>query len=251
MQEQLTSREKEIFNLLLEGNSLKEIAYNLKIAYSTVDYHRAKLYRKLGVNSIKELFAKYSTFNTKNVSNTPVEPLPVCQTKKRTLSGLLLPAGIALLAVSVLSVLYFVNKPSKTQSDENPIVITLSDNYPLNHNYQYYPPVLYNSKITEGDIFTVTYTFTSNIDFNGWLMIMLLDSTVEADKFDTPLSEVTNIAGNVKANTEYSGLVTIIANKTASSIAVNANRFDFAVSPYTPTQPPTLTFSRLEIVRNN
>jgi DNA-binding CsgD family transcriptional regulator len=58
MQEQLTSREQELLNLLLEGVSPKEIAYRLDISAHTVAFHRNNLYRKLGVGSIQELFAK-------------------------------------------------------------------------------------------------------------------------------------------------------------------------------------------------
>ena len=36
MEESLTPREREIFDALLEGNSLKEIGYKLHISYSTV-----------------------------------------------------------------------------------------------------------------------------------------------------------------------------------------------------------------------
>jgi len=56
----LTSREKEIFNLLLEGLSPKEIAYKLNISGHTVDFHKTKLYRKLGVQNIRELLTKFS-----------------------------------------------------------------------------------------------------------------------------------------------------------------------------------------------
>ena len=49
----------EIFNLLLIGTSPKEIAYNLKISYPTVNFHMNNLYRKLGIQSRTELFAKY------------------------------------------------------------------------------------------------------------------------------------------------------------------------------------------------
>jgi len=55
----LTPREKEIFTLLLEGKSPKEIGYTLKISYETVHHHQKNLYRKLGIQSIQELFARY------------------------------------------------------------------------------------------------------------------------------------------------------------------------------------------------
>jgi len=55
MHEVLTPREQEILNMLLEGISPKEISNRLNISYATVDFHRSKLYRKLGVHNIQEL----------------------------------------------------------------------------------------------------------------------------------------------------------------------------------------------------
>jgi len=57
----LTPREQEIFTLLLKGTSPKEIGFTLKISYETVHHHQKNLYRKLGIQSIQELFAKYSS----------------------------------------------------------------------------------------------------------------------------------------------------------------------------------------------
>ena len=71
MQEKLTSREQEIFDLLAEGNSPKEIAYKLNISHSTIDFHRTNIYRKLGINSIQELFAINSNNGTANGSAIP------------------------------------------------------------------------------------------------------------------------------------------------------------------------------------
>ena len=57
----LTSREQEIFTMLLAGTAPKEIAYTLKISYNTVLFHQKNLYIKLGIQSRAELFAKYSS----------------------------------------------------------------------------------------------------------------------------------------------------------------------------------------------
>ena len=110
MLENISSREREIFDLLLEGLSQKEIANKLNISHSTVDFHRTNLYRKLGVHNIKELFAKYST-NGKAAPAEPETALPVSGTKKQKRFKFLLPAGIAL-ALSVLFLLIFIIKPS-------------------------------------------------------------------------------------------------------------------------------------------
>jgi DNA-binding CsgD family transcriptional regulator len=65
----LSPREHQIFDLLLEGVSPKEIAYRLKISNATVDFHRTKLYKKLGIKSLHELFAKYAA-NVKTAQPT-------------------------------------------------------------------------------------------------------------------------------------------------------------------------------------
>jgi len=55
----LTGREWDIFKLLITDASPKEIAYNLKISYPTVNFHTKNLYRKLGIQSRAELYAKF------------------------------------------------------------------------------------------------------------------------------------------------------------------------------------------------
>jgi DNA-binding CsgD family transcriptional regulator len=60
MQEKLTLREQEIYRLLVKGTTAKEIALILGIGYSTVDFHRSNIYRKLGVRHVQELIAKYN-----------------------------------------------------------------------------------------------------------------------------------------------------------------------------------------------
>ncbi|MDR2921795.1 MAG: helix-turn-helix transcriptional regulator [Treponema sp.] len=56
----LTPREEEIFTMLLSGRAPKEIAFTLKISPYTVNFHQKNLYRKLGIQSRAELFARYS-----------------------------------------------------------------------------------------------------------------------------------------------------------------------------------------------
>ena len=71
----LTTREQEILDSLLAGKSPKEIAYTLSISYNTVLTYQKNLYKKLGVNSIQELFAKYS----KTTENDKPLDLPVSE----------------------------------------------------------------------------------------------------------------------------------------------------------------------------
>jgi DNA-binding NarL/FixJ family response regulator len=50
-----TPREFEIIRLLTEGKANKEIASELAITVRTVDAHRSRLMRKLGMHSLAEL----------------------------------------------------------------------------------------------------------------------------------------------------------------------------------------------------
>jgi len=51
----LTWREREIVQLIAGGSSNKEVAATLGISVKTVETHRAKIMRKLGISSIVEL----------------------------------------------------------------------------------------------------------------------------------------------------------------------------------------------------
>ncbi|MBK8267717.1 MAG: response regulator transcription factor [Planctomycetes bacterium] len=51
----LSAREREVVDLLVEGKSTKEIAFQLSLSPKTVDVHRANGMRKLDVNSIAEM----------------------------------------------------------------------------------------------------------------------------------------------------------------------------------------------------
>lgn len=55
----LTPREKETYQLLLEGYTLKETAKQLEIGYSTANTYQTAVYRKLHVNSRAELIINY------------------------------------------------------------------------------------------------------------------------------------------------------------------------------------------------
>jgi DNA-binding NarL/FixJ family response regulator len=53
--ERLTAREREVVQLLAEGNSNKEIARALDLSVKTVETHRAAVMRKLGLHSLADL----------------------------------------------------------------------------------------------------------------------------------------------------------------------------------------------------
>ena len=51
----LTSREREVIQLVAGGKSTKEVAVTLGLSVKTADTHRSNLMRKLGVHSVSEL----------------------------------------------------------------------------------------------------------------------------------------------------------------------------------------------------
>lgn len=53
--ERLTPREREIVQLLAEGNSNKEVAATLGISVKTAETHRSNIMRKLNIHSVTEL----------------------------------------------------------------------------------------------------------------------------------------------------------------------------------------------------
>lgn len=51
----LTTREREVLELVLQGHSNKIIASRLGLSHKTIEYHRSNMMDKLGVQSIPEL----------------------------------------------------------------------------------------------------------------------------------------------------------------------------------------------------
>jgi len=51
----LTSREREVVQLLAEGKSTKEVAVHLDLSVKTAETHRSNIMRKLGLHSVSEL----------------------------------------------------------------------------------------------------------------------------------------------------------------------------------------------------
>ena len=53
--ERLTSRERQVVQLLAEGKSSKEVAVALNLSVKTAETHRSNIMRKLGLHSVSEL----------------------------------------------------------------------------------------------------------------------------------------------------------------------------------------------------
>jgi DNA-binding NarL/FixJ family response regulator len=58
----LTARQREVLQLLAEGNSSKEIAVTLGISVKTAETHRGNILRKLGMHSVSQL-VRYAVKN--------------------------------------------------------------------------------------------------------------------------------------------------------------------------------------------
>jgi len=56
---ELSTRELEVFALLLTDMTLSEVAAELFISYSSVHFHCKNIYRKLQLSSRKQLLIKY------------------------------------------------------------------------------------------------------------------------------------------------------------------------------------------------
>jgi len=124
MLENLSPREKELFDLLINGVSPKDIAYKLNLKPSTVDYYRTNLYNKLGIHSIQELLVKYSTNGKENTPELAKseETINIPQTKKYKKLKFLLPVGAAFIALSVLFGWIFIKKPSANHMPKGVII---------------------------------------------------------------------------------------------------------------------------------
>jgi len=127
MLETLSPREQEIFDSLLNGVSPKEIAYKLNITHATVAFHRKKLYEKLNIHSIQELFAKYAT-NGKTPTPEALgsETTAYVSTANKKKLKILLPVGIALVAFSVLLLWIFIKKSSANHTPKE-VKIPITD----------------------------------------------------------------------------------------------------------------------------
>ena len=208
MKEKLTAREQEILTMLLNGISPKEIAYNQNISYSTVNFHRNNLYKKLNVNSLQELFSKYSS---------PIAPSPEIM-------------------------------PVEMATPEKPLVIDFYDNSFYNSEtiwqYKITPPLFYFNKITAGERYVFSYSFKSNVNIN-FLDLTLVDSSPKAN-FYTVLCPPIRQMNNSKANTEYKNSVTFVAVKTASSAKPEANELILEINS-DKSILPTLVFTKFEL----
>ena len=56
--ERLTGRQREVFDLLMQGFQTKEVARHLKLSHRTVEVHRAKILERLEISSFSHLLRR-------------------------------------------------------------------------------------------------------------------------------------------------------------------------------------------------
>ena len=280
MQDKLTSREQEILDMLLKGLTPKEIAFNLNIKYATVDFHRNNLYHKLDVQSIQELFVKYGKAEQANTAeqNNPQPPYDVTETEAADPAAAeytaqavapsfaakkkkYIPAIIIALAISILLNLYFIfsfisqksaalnitGKSSSYASEEKPLIIPMKQHNPWGWIFLFHPPNFFDPKITEGEIYTLHYQFSSDVDLDFLYIILADDLGTVSEPYYMQLSKKAFISfGNVIANTEYAGNISLTAQKSASSADHYANIIEINTNNGAKSQP-TIIFTKFEL----
>jgi FixJ family two-component response regulator len=60
----LTKRERQIIDLVMQGMMNKQIAYELMLSISTVEAHRSNLMKKMDVKNVTQLTKKYLKFQS-------------------------------------------------------------------------------------------------------------------------------------------------------------------------------------------
>jgi DNA-binding NarL/FixJ family response regulator len=72
--ERLTSRERQVVQLLAEGKSSKEVAVALNLSVKTAETHRSNIMRKLGLHSVSEVVLYAVRNNIVQVPQLSLEP---------------------------------------------------------------------------------------------------------------------------------------------------------------------------------
>jgi mannan endo-1,4-beta-mannosidase len=125
-------------------------------------------------------------------------------------------------------------------------VITLTKNGEWGWQYLYRSDSLFNgAKITKGDIYIFTYSFTSNVNMDK-LSVFFADNVGGWKQ----ISNYVDVKTNITAGIVTSGTATITANETATNATAEANIMGFDAGTGT-TSSPTLTFTTFKLQKNN
>ncbi|HHR6078713.1 TPA: response regulator transcription factor [Providencia alcalifaciens] len=66
--DRLSAREREIMDMILDGNTSRETAEKLSLSPRTVEVHRSNIYTKLRIKSLPQLIQEYEYINTYSVN---------------------------------------------------------------------------------------------------------------------------------------------------------------------------------------
>ncbi|MCL2196241.1 MAG: hypothetical protein FWB77_01355, partial [Treponema sp.] len=170
-------------------------------------------------------------------------------------------AIIIALVISFLLNLYFIfsfisqksaalnitGKTSSYASEEKPLIIPMKQHEPWGWIFLYHPPNFFNPKITEGEIYTLHYKFSSDVDLDFLYIILADDLGTVSEPYYMQLSKKAFISfGNVIANTEYAGNISLTAQKSASSADHYANIIEINTNNGAKSQP-TIIFTKFEL----
>jgi hypothetical protein len=130
-------------------------------------------------------------------------------------------------------------------NDDN---VTLANNSPYGWQAVYTGKTLFSGKISQGDQYTLTYSFKSNVAMD-YLQVVLIDNSAQGSSYRwAELSNYYKVKENITANTVYSGTITITATGTAADATAAANRLVLQAGTGTSSSP-TLTFTALNIAK--
>ena len=68
--QQLSLRDRQLLELLSQGQINKAMAAHFQVTVKTIEYHRRRLMQKLGVRCLAELLAQYAQYQ-QSVRNNP------------------------------------------------------------------------------------------------------------------------------------------------------------------------------------
>ena len=127
--------------------------------------------------------------------------------------------------------------------------ITLNANGEWGWQAIYSGSLFSGKKITQGDTYIFTYSFTSNVSMD-YLQVVLIDNSAGGGYAWRALSGYIRVKENIAANTVVSGTVTITATGTATDTTAQANMFVLSAGTGTSSSP-TLTFTSLSFGSGN
>ncbi len=79
----LTPREREVYEHLICGRKMREIAELLGITHATVNFHCQRLYKKLCINTRAQLFVQYAALDAADSKKQNKADLPSDIARKR------------------------------------------------------------------------------------------------------------------------------------------------------------------------